>query len=500
VLNFKKPSRVIIIAAVALALVLSIGFAVNGISSGNEKHWELYTFPYFNYHDPDNTFNIDVKVNFHTDEGTYPPSVQVIRAELWNEAIPGELTCGSYFTLVKQVGGDWRVVPFKEGIGFDSIAILLSIGQSEIYTVTKDMFDADLAPGNYRIVTDVWFQGERVPYLSSDSEPAGSESTFYNMEKLTVWANFLISESEAGTPTLAPRAEPPNITVKTEDMEANRNDAVTTVRDDEAMVTGGVAATTARVDMETTSGDAVTTVRDDVTTTMEEATPSGVANLVERNDVPTPSVWDSTYRVPTPSVWDSTYSVPTPSVWVAIEDSLIGEIPGEEFICEDAHYRYSLTSTRSERIMLTFEDGQQFLLKDALSQKRINIEDLILNGLQVIIEPKVNPMGGSFNYYPYGKWSLNEHILFPSNRFMYTVGMTAYFAFDELIEFIEMCGYKEQADRVREAYSVWSYRYVIEGIEYVEDIHLETLGIKAHIGWFISSNRAPVVFSLSNSK
>jgi hypothetical protein len=198
---------------------------------------------------------------------------------------------------------------------------------------------------------------------------------------------------------------------------------------------------------------------------------------------------------------------PTPGIRVTIEyNKIIYEGEAQELIYEDTHYKYSLPSNfRSGNTILTFEDGQRILLKDALPQRKISIEDLILNDLPVIVEPQDNPMGGDFNYYPLGEWSLNEYSLFPSNRFMYIVidpdsdfGLTAYFAFDELIELIEMCGYKEQADKIREAYSVWSYRYIIEGIEYVKDSHLETLGIKAGIAWYVNRASAPVKFSFTS--
>ena len=207
VLHFKKPSRVRI-AAIVLVAVLSVGFAVNGISGDNPKDWASYDFPYFNYHDPDNTLNPDVKVSFNTDEGTYPPSVHVINARLTNVAIASELTCGTYFTLVRQLGDEWRVVPFKDDIGFDSIAILLGIGQSETYTITRDMFAADLTPGKYRIVTDVWYRGARVAYLPPEAAPQENDPAFYNMEKLTVWADFHISENEADPRPITPPDAP----------------------------------------------------------------------------------------------------------------------------------------------------------------------------------------------------------------------------------------------------------------------------------------------------
>ena len=199
-----KTSRVIGVAAALVAIVMSVGCVPDGaINAGgagiaNEMmKWELFTFPYSNFHDPQNTLDVDVKVSFNTEEGTYPPSVTTINAKLTNVAIPGELTCGTYFTLVKYVGQDWRVVPFNDDIGFNDIAILLNIGQSENFTVTEDMFSAGFAPGKYRVVTDVWY----------GDDPR---------ETLTVWADFHISESESEGQTMPPPAESPFITIEDE--------------------------------------------------------------------------------------------------------------------------------------------------------------------------------------------------------------------------------------------------------------------------------------------
>jgi len=191
--------RIIIKKAILLlaigSVILSVGCAYsNGNNSGNVRlDWELYTFPYSNYHDPDNTLNADVKVNFNTDVGTYHPSVQTINAMLTNVSIPGELTCGRHYILVKQIGKDWRVVPFAENIGFDDLAILLNINQSEIYTIKNDLFAVELTPGKYRIVTDVWY----------GDNPR---------ETLTVWADFHLSENETAA-ALPDTVMPPNLNV-----------------------------------------------------------------------------------------------------------------------------------------------------------------------------------------------------------------------------------------------------------------------------------------------
>jgi len=74
---------------------------------------------------------------------------------------------------------------------------------------------------------------------------------------------------------------------------------------------------------------------------------------------------------------------PPSSIRVTIEEWQ-GESADElEFIYEDDNYRYYLSSIRSDKIMLIFENGEQFSLKEAISQQNISIDDLILNGLQV---------------------------------------------------------------------------------------------------------------------
>lgn len=170
VLNFKKPSRVIITVAVALVAVLSVGFAMDRIDVANPSTWEIYHFPSYAYD----------RVTFNTDAVTYLPSFKAITAELTNREMESGLKCGKAFTLVKQVGKNWRIVPFTEGRIFIDIAMNLSVGDSETYTLTPDMLSGKLDTGNYRIVTDVWYTNETAP------------RTIHK-----VWADFTVSEREA---------------------------------------------------------------------------------------------------------------------------------------------------------------------------------------------------------------------------------------------------------------------------------------------------------------
>ena len=199
-------------------------------------------------------------------------------------------------------------------------------------------------------------------------------------------------------------------------------------------------------------------------------------------------------------------SRPKPAVQVTIEENYGGADTAFETIYEDAHYKYALSSIRSEKVMLLFEDedsplfGQRITLKESIEKKYITIEDLILNGLQVSIEPKNLPQGsalagGSFNYHPLGEWYMNEYLFFPSNHFMYMVTMPgsdelkAYFALDELIDHMERILKSDfdaevPADRL----------VMIEGLAYIREDALALLKLSVEVLWGISRACAPAYF------
>ena len=85
---------------------------------------------------------------------------------------------------------------------------------------------------------------------------------------------------------------------------------------------------------------------------------------------------------------DGTREQIRPRVRVTIEEWDGISADALEPIYEDEYVKYSLSSIRSANIMLTFEDGTRLSLKDAISQDKIGIEDLILNGLHVYKEEK----------------------------------------------------------------------------------------------------------------
>lgn len=197
-----------------------------------------------------------------------------------------------------------------------------------------------------------------------------------------------------------------------------------------------------------------------------------------------------------------------PGIQVKIEDYYGEADDALEEIYEDAHYKYSLSSIRSDKIMLTFENadsplfGQRISLKESIAKKHISMEDLILNGLQLWMEPKNNPMGGYFNIPSHlHKFYIGESEIFPSNMFMYTAernGLNSYFAVDELISYIEACGYKAEAKQIKAQWPLSSARYIIEGKDYVSEIALQSFGVNVKIGWELSSH-TPVWFSFADS-
>jgi len=164
VLNFSKPSRVIIVMAVVLAAVLSVGFAVNRINDGNPSNWAIYTFP---------NENSDL-VFFQCNDTPYNPDYTVISAQLMNNRGLSDLKCGEQFTLVKQIGKVWKIVPFADGTGFNDVAWFIENGMSFGYSIRPEMFAFKLGEGNYRIVVNALWYG---------AEPR---------ETLTVWADFTI--------------------------------------------------------------------------------------------------------------------------------------------------------------------------------------------------------------------------------------------------------------------------------------------------------------------
>lgn len=169
ILNFKKPAAWVMVASIILVVALVIGFTSNRPSSDGSSDWEVYDFPSYLYD----------RVTFNTEAEIYPPSFEAINAVLVNQEMETGFTCGKAFTLVKQVGDDWWIVPFAEGLTFTQEAINLPVGVSETYNLTPNMISVKLGAGNYRIITDVWYANEPDPAVR------------------TVWADFIIAAPDS---------------------------------------------------------------------------------------------------------------------------------------------------------------------------------------------------------------------------------------------------------------------------------------------------------------
>ncbi len=169
ILKFKKPATWVVVVSITLVAALIIGFISNRPATVGSFEWEEYKFPSYLYD----------RVTFNTQAEIYPLLFDAINAILTNKEMETGLTCGKAFTLVKQVGDDWRVVPFVESVSFDDVAINLSVGVSETYSLTPDMLPVKLDVGNYRIITEVWYFNEQ------------SSQTVR-----TVWTDFIISETK----------------------------------------------------------------------------------------------------------------------------------------------------------------------------------------------------------------------------------------------------------------------------------------------------------------
>ena len=78
----------------------------------------------------------------------------------------------------------------------------------------------------------------------------------------------------------------------------------------------------------------------------------------------------------------------SPGVLVAIEEFDGQSAEMLELIYEDDNYNYFLSSLRSAMIMLVFDNGERISLKDAIERKKVGIEELLLNGLQIYMEEK----------------------------------------------------------------------------------------------------------------
>lgn len=163
VLNFKKPATWVITASILLVAALCIGLSANKADYSDS---DITNFPSYEYD----------RVTFTADASPYPQAFETITATLTNAKMEPGLMCGEAFGIVRYDGEVWRDVPFAEDLGFNDLGVDLPVGASKTYSITPDMFNGKVEPGNYRIVTAVWYADEQPPQT-----------------KHNVWADFTIN-------------------------------------------------------------------------------------------------------------------------------------------------------------------------------------------------------------------------------------------------------------------------------------------------------------------
>ncbi|MDR3287948.1 MAG: M56 family metallopeptidase [Peptococcaceae bacterium] len=180
VMNFKKRSRAVIVAAVALVAVLSLGFAVNKADSGGDS----FVFANFKVNGLDPGMDVDSigtsaltplptqapGVYFGVNDSPINPEYDRISAQLMRISNT-EVNVGAHFTLERYVGGAWQNVPMD--IAFTEMLYVLSNGESMDYSFAPKNIVGKLSEGSYRFVTEVWS----------------------NEQKYTVYAEFTIDSN-----------------------------------------------------------------------------------------------------------------------------------------------------------------------------------------------------------------------------------------------------------------------------------------------------------------
>lgn len=184
-----------------------------------------------------------------------------------------------------------------------------------------------------------------------------------------------------------------------------------------------------------------------------------------------------------------------------IEDSHRGAEP-RELIYEYHGYRYYLNTTRADRVIITFDNGERLPLKQALHERRLLIEDAVANGLyNVFMEPNDNPLGGEFPIlHHWHRFTIDHEEFYPSASFMFVVfqdDFTTYFDIQELADILELQCRSGLAAGLRQI-NYTTNLPVIAGKTYIKDTGLAEAGISVEVGWVFSSHTPVRFFSTSN--
>lgn len=93
-------------------------------------------------------------VVMETEKAEYAPDKGEITYAIFNNS-GQEVMFSKHFTLEKQINETWRSVPFKEGVAFIEVALMIAPGESVSETIPLHLFKQPLSEGRYRIVKKI---------------------------------------------------------------------------------------------------------------------------------------------------------------------------------------------------------------------------------------------------------------------------------------------------------------------------------------------------------
>lgn len=169
-----------------------------------------------------------------------------------------------------------------------------------------------------------------------------------------------------------------------------------------------------------------------------------------------------------------------------------------ELIYEYDGYRYYLNTTRADQVFITPANGERLPLKQALTERRLVIEDAVASGLyNVFMEPVDNPLGGGFPILHHRHtFTFNHEEFYPSASFLYMIDtdhLTTYFDIVELADILTLQARNELAAKLHQTMSTDNLP-AIAGKTYITVSGLAAVGITVDIGWSYSSH-TPVSFT-----
>ncbi|MCL2013545.1 MAG: M56 family metallopeptidase [Oscillospiraceae bacterium] len=170
---FKRRRLIIAVCAAAIIAGTAILFLTASGGNFSTSNWEIYTFADENYK----------RVFFECNDSPYNPEYISIDAQLMNTQIKNGIGYEEAFILVKQIGDEWKIVPFANKAKINPVSYDLEIGSSFNYIITPEKLAVKLDEGQYRIVTYL-YPASQTPHMTATG-----------WIRHTVWAEFKIDKN-----------------------------------------------------------------------------------------------------------------------------------------------------------------------------------------------------------------------------------------------------------------------------------------------------------------